>query len=508
MNKNSFSINIIRTIIISIIIVSAFALIASAVVSLNWRYYHDTPIMIYCAYLIDSGFIPYRDFFEMNMPGIYFINLLAAKIFGWSDLSFRIFDILYLCVLSLFTFFWLKPLGKLTAASGVLLFGLYYLNENPYLILQREYIALLPFAVMLWLIIPKSKLSEGRTLFLSGILISLSFLIKPQFILLSLPAIGFFIYENRLKLSFLKQLKYLATGLVIPVIVFLLYLIITGSLNSFFDIVYNYWYLYSDLNGDHRILEGYQKITYDLKSLFSGLNSSLLPLALMGILILSYEKPKNKYILLLFLQLIASAVYPVISGQYFDYHWIPFHYIALCTAANLVQLPAQKLNAEKFILFIAAMLLFAPLLKSNLGFTFYYSKKKEKIEKERFLVADEITEFLNNNLKAGDKVQPLDWSGGAIHAMLRADAKIATRFIYDFQFYHHINSPYINRLKKEFMDELVKSKPEYIIQILENKPWPIGENTSRNFEELEDFINKNYYSAKEGPGFKIYKHYY
>ena len=506
MNKNSLSVNIIRKLIITLLIVSGAALITSAVMSLSWRYFHDAPIMIYCAYLIDSGLIPYRDFFDMNMPGVYFINLLAAKIFGWSDLSFRIFDIIYLCVLSIFTFLWLKPFGKLTSVSGVLLFGLYYINENPYLILQREYFALLPFAVMLRLLIPKSKLSIGRTLLLSGILTGLTFLIKPQFIILSLPAIGFFIYENRLNLRFRKQLTYLVTGFSIPVLVFLFYLTITGSLNSFFDIVFNYWQLYTGLNGDHQILEGYQKISYNFRSFFSGINSLLLLLALTGILVLRNENTQKKYVFFLFLQLVASAVDPVISGQFFDYHWIPFNYVALCTASVLVQLPARNLTAGKFILFIAVILLYAPLLKSNIGFTIYYSKNKEKIERERFQVTDEITDFLKNNLKAGDKVQALDWTGGALHAMLKAEAKTATRFIYDFHFYHHINSPYIIRLKKEFIDELEKSKPEFIIRILENRPWPGGENTSRNFNELDDFIDRNYYVVKEGQGYKIYEH--
>ena len=90
--------------------------------------------------------------------------------------------------------------------------------------------------------------------------------------------------------------------------------------------------------------------------------------------------------------------------------------------------------------------------------------------------------------------------------MLKAEAKTATRFIYDFHFYHHINSPYIIRLKKEFIDELEKSKPEFIIRILENRPWPGGENTSRNFNELDDFIDRNYYVVKEGQGYKIYEH--
>lgn len=195
MKLNFFLTRSIRFTIYFLLFSSAAALIVSAVVSLDWRYFHDVPIMIYCARLIDSGFVPYKDFFDMNTPGIYFISFFAAKIFGWSDLSFRIFDLLCLSALLFFTALWLKPFGKLASVSSALLFGLYYLNDTPYLILQREYIALLPLSAMLWLTSSVIKLSKSKILFLSGILTGICVSIKPQFILLSLPAVLFFIFR-------------------------------------------------------------------------------------------------------------------------------------------------------------------------------------------------------------------------------------------------------------------------------------------------------------------------
>jgi hypothetical protein len=150
-------------------------------------------------------------------------------------------------------------------------------------------------------------------------------------------------------------------------------------------------------------------------------------------------------------------------------------------------------------------LLFVPLLKTNISYTLNYQKNKDEINRQMFYITDEITNYLKENLKEGDKVQPLDWTGGAVHAMLISNAKIATRFIYDFHFYHHINSPYIIKLKKEFIQGLKQSHPKYIIQVFENRTWPNGPDTSLDFEELNSFLEQNYTIVKEGSGYRIYK---
>jgi hypothetical protein len=84
-----------------------------------------------------------------------------------------------------------------------------------------------------------------------------------------------------------------------------------------------------------------------------------------------------------------------------------------------------------------------------------------------------------------------------------ARASLATRFIYDFHFYHHISSPYIAKLRQEFMNELVTKKPRFIVQVLRNRPWPTGSDTTRDFPELESFLRQDYTTAKEGDTYRI-----
>ena len=42
--------------------------------SLGWPLIHDAPLMHYIAWVIAEGGIPYRDVFDMNLPGVYLIH--------------------------------------------------------------------------------------------------------------------------------------------------------------------------------------------------------------------------------------------------------------------------------------------------------------------------------------------------------------------------------------------------------------------------------------------------
>jgi hypothetical protein len=119
-------------------------------------------------------------------------------------------------------------------------------------------------------------------------------------------------------------------------------------------------------------------------------------------------------------------------------------------------------------------------------------------------VPDETDQFLRLHSKPGDTVQPLDWTGGAVHGMLMARAKLSTRFIYDFHFYHHISNPYIIRLRQEFLSELGVKKPRFVIQVLgKDKPWPSGLDTTQEFPELQAFLDQYYTTAQSGSTYRI-----
>ena len=43
--------------------------------SRGWPLIHDAPLMHYIAWLIGQGAVPYRDAFDMNLPGVYLLHL-------------------------------------------------------------------------------------------------------------------------------------------------------------------------------------------------------------------------------------------------------------------------------------------------------------------------------------------------------------------------------------------------------------------------------------------------
>ena len=82
------------------LIAAATLLLLVAFGSLGWRIEHDTPHFHYVAFLMDKyDRVPYRDIFDLQMPGTYAFHYAIGKLFGYGDLGFRIVDLGLLSVL-------------------------------------------------------------------------------------------------------------------------------------------------------------------------------------------------------------------------------------------------------------------------------------------------------------------------------------------------------------------------------------------------------------------------
>ena len=118
-------------------------------------------------------------------------------------------------------------------------------------------------------------------------------------------------------------------------------------------------------------------------------------------------------------------------------------------------------------------------------------------------VPAEVAAFLRTHLVSGDLVQPLDWTGGAVHGMLEARAPLATRFMYDFHFYHHVDTPYIARLRRQFLRQLAEARPRFVIQVFGGRPWPGGPGTTREFPLLQAILDSEYRVVHEAETYRI-----
>jgi len=491
-----------KIVLLLVLTIAAAALILAAFVSLRWRYVHDSPIMVYAGYLVAHGAVPYRDFFDINMPGTYFTMWFMGSVFGWNDIGFRVFDLLSLASIVVATFWWMKRFGKLPALVAALAFPLWYLHAGPPLSMQREYIALVPFAWLLALVSDETKLKSRSRYLFAGILAGMTLLIKPQFFVLSLPLLFVLLRWDTSSVGVQRRTILFVGGISIPLGATFLYLLFTGSLGPFIDIVVNYWPLYSHLTETHTTISGLPRLLYLAHATWFGLFKIYVPTAIVGLFVLSGDSSYRRSVWMFSGLLVAAAIYPALSGQFWNYHWIPFYYVLLC-ASSLAARPIERWSFAGLApigVAISMMLWLSSKVVDDLRIS-GISLSGESRPKD--LVADEIARFLRAQMKPGDTVQPLDWTGGAVHAMLMVRAPLATRFIYDFHFYHHVNNAYIGKLRREFMIELTARKPRFIIQVLEFKPWPRGPNTTRHFPELQEFLEQCYATAQQGATYRI-----
>ncbi len=109
--------------------------------SLGWPLIHDAPIMHYVAWLMAQGAVPYRDVFDMNMPGVYLIHWAVLSIVGPGDLAWRLVDLVWLAaVCGLLFVYGIRTGDRAAAAAGAVLFALYHLSGGAWRVGQRDFL--------------------------------------------------------------------------------------------------------------------------------------------------------------------------------------------------------------------------------------------------------------------------------------------------------------------------------------------------------------------------------
>jgi hypothetical protein len=484
----------------------AGVLVAAAVDSLRWPYIHDSPLMLYAGWHMAEGGVPYRDLFDMNVPGTYFAMWVLGATFGWERLGFRIFDLLCLSILAAGTFAWLRKSGRAPAVAASLLFPLWYLAAGPSTSMQREFLALVPFAVALG--VGESSLPSGVRSLVAGVAMGAAALIKPQFLLLALPPLA----RQAAMAQSAERVRLIAlagVGIALPVAAAGAFLAYRGGLDAFIDIATGYWPLYSQLSGSHQALSGQHRLRYLAESTLEGLRNPYILLALAGLGAVIAEGQRRNMAWMLAAMIAAAALYPAFSGQFWTYHWLPLQYVLLATASLALMSFTVSAWSAGHIIRAAAASITLIAVGSTAGAALFASSSGDPASdvvrsRARALgVPGEVAEYLRAHLRPGDLVQPLDWTGGAVHGMLDARARLATRFMYDFHFYHHVDTPYIVRLRRQFMRQLAAARPRFVVRVTDGRPWPGGPGTSREFPALDAFLETEYRVVHAGATYRI-----
>ena len=449
----------------------------------------------------DEGRVPYRDIFDFQMPGSYAAYYTIGILSNFGDFRIRVLDILILSSLLTITYLFMRGFGKTPALAAGLLFGLKYLEGGPSMSFQREYLLLLFIALAVW-IVTQEDLTAGHRI-LIGLLFGFAAVIKPHASIGLLPVLLFDIsnLRQRREMTLLnataKSILLLLVGFLIPILIVTAWLAFAGALAPFIDIARGYWPLYAQINGQMEVNAGAARWSFIFDQVWrlGGSGLWLIP-ALIGVYLVPRHQKRVAYLLLGLA--FCYAVYPAFSGQFFPYHYIPFVYFILLLSSLCV----LESNWQPAAFVILLMMI---VVNIHLSSTFVRQLEGKPITTPTDRAGD-IARFLEKNLKEGDTVQPLDWTGGTLLAMLETRAHIATPYIFDFYFYHHVSQPYIQRLRVSFMNDLERSSPRFIVEVTAiDKPWITGPDTTREFPELRAFLDENYSVTIQKDDYAIYE---
>ena len=496
-----------------------------AFTSLSWRMEEDTPLLHYAALLMDKyDCIPYRDFFETSMPGTFVFHYLIGSVFGYGDLAFRIVDLTLLGVLLAATYVFMSRFGRVAAIWGAVIFALVYFSRGQIMSLQRDYIGLIIVGLTLPCI--PSKMDTGVRLWrfaLVGVLFGFAALIKPH-LAIALPVIfgALFAFQRPFLTKYapylMKSITVCVASFFLPIIIAIIWLIANSAFVPFTSILFDYLPLHCLLDGSHEYLSGYSRIRYLLKTTFLfGGYSPLLLCSLFAYYITStdsgLDKPTAISLICVIICTALYIIYPTLAGKFWDYHYMPLAYFC-CISTGLCLFERSSPKGPDFLpllktIFLILILLVGIHAQVNIprfarSSVAYFRPDIDATAPKGGRV-DEMACWLKARLRPGDTVQPLDWTGGSLHAMLLSKSRLATRFMYDYHFYHHTSSPFIQGLRKEFLSQLRNSPPRFVIDIKKGKPGIPGVDPERSFPELYNFLKANYYIINKGDGYDIYE---
>lgn len=508
---------------------------AEAIASLAWRLAHDAPILAYAAHAMNHyGLAPYRDLFDFNLPGSYAAFRLGDALPGPLDLKFRVLDVAVLLGTALGLGALLAPFGTRAAVLGASLYTLAVLRFGAALGLQRETLALLPIVWACACVAAAGRLGRRRAWLLAGLGFGLAASIKPQ-LAIGLPvALVWSRWDERRAGSAVPRgAGSAAIGAVLmaalPLALGVAWVAARGALPAMAALFTQYVPLYLSLDEHHRVVSvaaRWREAAVQLVRL-GGTVGWLIPIvaalalgasrrggdASGGSVPGSQDERANdaarsdrgsdgSRLRLLAAMAAAYAIVPLMSGQYWVYHWLPLAcFLVALVAAVTGRAVASGGPPAAWALFA---LWLAIAIQVRPPRAFVDQLRGQPPPAPNGGVVDAIVARLEPLLQPGDTVQPLDWTGGAVNAMLRLDARPATRYLYDFCFYHHPMSPVIQALRADFVRRLDAAAPRFVVRILDTAR-PSGPGTTDRFPELEAVLSSRYRPIETRAEYELYE---
>ena len=470
---------------------------------LSWRWplAVDAPLMQYAAFLMDHGKVLYRDIIDMNGIGAPFSSRLEIHLLGYSDLGWRIYDLLFIALGSIGIFFICRPLGRVGVIFSTCLFALTHIRLGARELGQRDFQMVALELLGAGFLLQGFRTRKPGWFVASGAAAMLGASIKPPGLLyvalFLLYTIAVIVSERSRKWTWL--LSFIA-GAAVPCMLAAAYLIYNGAWHAFIEINGTFLPLYSQLGRG------------SLTKLLRNFNNFIQPLLLLIIasgLLLTQKREGwlNKESRLVLLGGFCGLVCFFGQAKGWDYQLDPFLAFATVwcgiSVAALIQDRRAVIRLALSFALVLWLIVWIPRFirqtsHGSASLVVYDPRYVHFLEAE---ISKLRAEGRNNGIQMMDTVQ------GAALALYDLKLVQSTSFLYDFYFYRFSSQPYIQRLRLRFLKELDATRPDLLV--ISNQSWPdpeLGYNRIDQWPEFRNFLDTNYKLEKQLLGYRIYVH--
>lgn len=521
--------------------------------SLTWRMVHDLPILHSVGWLISEGFIPYREIFEMNLPGTWSIHVVGQQLFGPDAIGIRLTDLSWLLLTLAGAWVCMRgvramagvvdgmhsEVGAEVPAGAALLLGTVYLMGGPMDSLQRDWLMVGPLLFALagarWHTPSRMRLLQWSG---GGFALGWAMLIKPQALLLTPILLGSLALEWQLQRqkpsleqasevksvhdskaahmahlahsdatvgALLRSLLSWMLGQILPLLGASLLLLSWDAWTDFIALWTQYLGpLYAHLDGDGMELEGgaqlyLQSAHVMVETLWHPARLALLLGGVLGGGLLFQQVKGDRRALLRLAVLLSfvgyGLVHVVVGVKHWWYHWWPA-YAALLMLCSGLFLPGPMRRLRWILLGLYATLVLGIAL---------LERPQELKMKSLLEPVDRLTSTLGPLRMPEDRVQVLDTVGGGQHAAFLLGLKPATPFLYDFHFFHHVSEPYIQALRRRLLTRLEQQPPRWVIVWRSSWSHRTDEAALSQFPALTEWLSTHYTVRAEDPAWRLFE---
>jgi len=456
--------------------------------------------MHYVAWLVAQGAVPYRDVFDMNMPGIYLLHLGVISTLGEGDRAWRLFDLAWLGLTAAGLFGFSRRMGDVCSGfTAALLFVLYHLSGGAWRAGQRDFLLALFLVLAAWGAARVRETDGARApIVWGGVAAGAGVMLKPHAALFWIACAAVVALGSR-RSSVIRTLAlWCAAGLTVPVLV-MGWLAWRGGAGPFASILTGYVLpLYSHV--------GRVSVWGAVRSHVFGWEiwSCLIGLALLGFA-RPLEPPYGTRRWLAVLGAVYGVLHFALQGKGWEYHFYPFA-VFMCALASMPLAARAKTaepsrwaaaHAQNNHLTLAVLVLAVSLLVTK-GVD--AADAPWIADKER-RVASLVRDL--QPLAEGGPVQVMDVTGGGVHALLRLHLRQPTRFLYDFHFFHDAADARIQALREEFARDLERGRPTAIV-VFKNTWRRRGYDRLDELPAVTELLARDYRLAVDGDGYRIY----